>query len=145
MNLSVNVTPEAARIFSAQAQKQGKDLETYLSDVIGSRIIAPLLSDEIHNRGRGREIKGTRITVYDVLDYQRLGWQAEAIAVHLRVTPAQVEKAFEYIATNKAEVEHEYQKLVERCQRGNSPEIQAKLKVSRAKLVVRKEALRQDK
>ena len=27
---------------------------------------------EIHDRGRGPEIKGTRITVYDVMDYHPL-------------------------------------------------------------------------
>ncbi len=145
MNLSINVTPEEARILISHAQKRGKDLETYLSELIGSQIVAPLLSAEIHDRGRGPEIKGTRITVYDVLDYQLLGWQPEAIAVYLRVTPAQVEKAFEYIATNRADVEHEYRRMVERSERGNSLEIQAKLEVSRAKLLSRKEALQQDK
>lgn len=145
MKLTINVTPETARILSLQAQRHGKDLETYLSEVIGSQIVAQLLSAEIHDRGRGPEIKGTRITVYDVLDYQRLGWQPEVFAAHLRVTHAQVEKAFEYIATNKADVESEYQRMVERSQRGNPMEVQAKLEARRAKLLVRKETLRQDK
>jgi len=29
---------------------------------------------KIINRGRGPEIEGTRITVYDVLDYTKHGW-----------------------------------------------------------------------
>ena len=51
MNLSINVTPEEARILISHAQKRGKDLETYLSELIGSQIVAPLLSAEIHDRG----------------------------------------------------------------------------------------------
>jgi uncharacterized protein (DUF433 family) len=145
MNLSINVPPETERLLISQAAKHGKDLETYLAEVIQSLIISPLLSAEIHDRGRGPEIKGTRITVYDVLDYQRLGWQPEDIAKHLRVTPAQVEKALEYIATHETDVEREYQRMVDRSARGNSPEIQTKLNESRAKLAARREALQQGK
>ena len=35
---------------------------------------------KIINRGRGPEISGTRITVYDVLDYRKLGWHRDRIA-----------------------------------------------------------------
>jgi hypothetical protein len=87
MNLSIDMTPEMERLLISQAAKHGKDLQTYLSDAIRSQIITPLLAAEIHDRGRGPEIKGTRITVYDVLDYQRLGWRTDAIASHLRLTP----------------------------------------------------------
>ena len=38
---------------------------------------------KIHDRGRGPEIEGTRITVYDVMDYYCEGWPATRIAVHL--------------------------------------------------------------
>ena len=34
----------------------------------------------IINRGRGPEIAGTRITVYDVLDYLQAGWRYDQIA-----------------------------------------------------------------
>jgi uncharacterized protein (DUF433 family) len=34
----------------------------------------------IHDRGRGPEIEGTRITVYDVMDYYLDGWPAARIA-----------------------------------------------------------------
>ena len=92
MNLSL-MLPEEARILISHAQKRGKDLETYLSELIGSQ---NRRSFAIRRNSRSRawsRNKGTRITVYDVLDYQLLGWQPEAIAVYLRVTPAQVEKA----------------------------------------------------
>ena len=142
MNLSIDMTPEMERLLISQAAKHGKDLQTYLSDAIRSQIITPLLAAEIHDRGRGPEIKGTRITVYDVLDYQRLGWRTDAIASHLRLTPAQVEKAFEYIEANQGDVEREYQQMIERAQRGNPPAILAALESSRANLMLRKESLR---
>ena len=34
----------------------------------------------IIDRGRGPEIRGTRITVYDVLDYWKDGWRYDQIA-----------------------------------------------------------------
>jgi uncharacterized protein (DUF433 family) len=41
--------------------------------------------DTIINRGRGPEIAGTRITVYDILDYTTMGWHHTAIAGWLRI------------------------------------------------------------
>ena len=35
----------------------------------------------IINRGRGPEIAGTRITVFDVMDYLKHGWHRDRIAV----------------------------------------------------------------
>lgn len=145
MNLTISVTPETERLLISHAAKQGKDLASYLSDAVQAQIVAPLLSAEIHDRGRGPEIKGTRITVYDVLDFQKLGWQPEAIATHLRVTTAQVEKAIEYIANNKTDVEHAYQRMLARSQQGNPPEIRKKLEESRAKLLARRDTLRKGK
>ena len=37
------------------------------------------MSAKIINRGRGPEIEGTRITVYDVLDYARQGWHRDVL------------------------------------------------------------------
>jgi uncharacterized protein (DUF433 family) len=81
----------------------------------------------IHDRGRGPEIKGTRITVYDVLDYVLAGWHRERIADLLRVHPEEVQAAMEYIEEHKIEVLKAYVRILERCARGNPPELQAKL------------------
>ncbi len=81
----------------------------------------------IINRGRGPEIEGTRITVYDILDYLTDGWHHTAIAATLRLSSAEVLAAIEYIEANKEEVLSSYQKLLERSARGNPPELQAKL------------------
>src|SRR6266508_151760 len=86
----------------------------------------------IINRGRGPEIAGTRITVYDVMDYHRQGWHHTLIAATLRLSSAQVLEAIRYIEEHREEVTANYQQILERCARGNPPEIQAKLDKIRA-------------
>jgi len=88
-------------------------------------------SDEvIIDRGRGPEIKGTRITVYDLLDYVLEGWHPTRIAAFLRIGSRQVEAALDYVREHKPEVMREYATILERCARGNPPELQAKLDAS---------------
>jgi uncharacterized protein (DUF433 family) len=81
----------------------------------------------IIDRGRGPEIAGTRITVYDILDYHKQGWHHTRIAATLRLSSAQVLAAVRYIEEHKEEVLANYQKILDRCARGNPPEVQAKL------------------
>ncbi len=89
--------------------------------------------DKIINRGRGPEIAGTRITVYDILDYYQDGWGPARIASHFRISSDQVEAALRYIEDHREEVMANYQKILERCARGNPPEIQALLDATHAK------------
>jgi len=81
----------------------------------------------IIDRGRGPEIKGTRITVYDILDYTTENWHHTAIAALFRLSSRQVLAAIDYIEHHKDEVMPVYEALLERDRRGNPPEIQAKL------------------
>ena len=85
------------------------------------------LNAEIIDRGRGPEIKGTRITVYDILDYVLECWPRDQIAVWFRLSSAQVDAALQYIWGHKIEILTEYVKILERCARGNPPEVQAKI------------------
>ncbi|HOB75830.1 MAG TPA: DUF433 domain-containing protein [Phycisphaerae bacterium] len=89
---------------------------------------------EIIDRGRGPEIAGTRITVYHILDYLQDGWHHTAIAAQLRLCTDEVLAAMRYIEEHRDEVMSVYQQIVERAAAGNPPEIQARLKRSRAKL-----------
>jgi len=88
----------------------------------------------IIDRGRGPEIAGTRITVYDIWDYLKEGCHHTDIAMILRISSAQVRSAVDYIESHKNEVLAEYQKMLDREAQGNPPEIQAKLRSSHAKL-----------
>lgn len=97
---------------------------------------------EIIDRGRGPEIKGTRITVYDVLDYVLDCWPQERIAEWLNVTGPQVEAAVDYIRDHTIEVLTDYVKILERVKRGNPPEIQARLDATHQKMMELKEQIR---
>jgi uncharacterized protein (DUF433 family) len=81
----------------------------------------------IHDRGRGPEIRGTRITVYSILDFVIEGWYPERIAEFFQIHPQEVEAAWAYIRAHTLEVLREYVKILERSERGNPPELQAKL------------------
>ena len=88
----------------------------------------------IIDRGRGPEIAGTRITVYDVWEYAKVGWHHTAIAALFRVSSAQIVAAISYIETHKPEVLAEYQSIMDRVSRGNPPELQARFAASHARL-----------
>ena len=93
---------------------------------------------KIHDRGRGPEIEGTRITVYDVMDYYVDGWDATRIALHLGLGTPDIQAAIEYIDAHREEVDVDYRKIVERCERGNPPEVQAIIESSRPFVEARK-------
>jgi uncharacterized protein (DUF433 family) len=90
----------------------------------------------IIDRGRGPEIEDTRITVYDIMDYYRDGMHHTLIAAKLRLSSAQVLAAIQYIEEHKEQVLADYQEILDRCARGNPPEIQAKLDAISAKYKV---------
>jgi uncharacterized protein (DUF433 family) len=86
-----------------------------------------MLEAKIIDRGRGPEVAGTRITVYDVLDYHSLGWHRDMIAATLSLSSQQVEVAIQYIEEHRDEVMADYEEMLARDARGNPPELQAKL------------------
>ena len=82
----------------------------------------------IINRGRGPEIEGTRITVYDVMDYRKHGWNREVIASFFRLSSRDIQAAFDYIDEHAEEVQAQYKKILERSRNYKySPEVQAKI------------------
>jgi hypothetical protein len=92
---------------------------------------------EIHDRGRGPELKGTRITVYDVVPYRLAGRDAYYIAWALNITPREVEALFRYMDEHHDDVMAVHNKIEERIARGNPPEVEERLKASREKLQAR--------
>jgi uncharacterized protein (DUF433 family) len=98
----------------------------------------------IIDRGRGPEISGTRITVYDIMDYYTKGWHHATIAATLGLSSAQVLAAIDYIEAHKAKVTTEYQVMLDRDAKGNPPELQAKLDAIHAKYQPLWEQLRRE-
>ncbi len=86
----------------------------------------------IIDRGRGPEIAGTRITVYDVVDYLKEGWHPIAIAAFFRVSSREVEAAIRYIEEHAEEVYAEYQRILSRAAQGNPPDLQSQLDAGHA-------------
>lgn len=99
----------------------------------------------IHDRGRGPELKGTRITVYSILDYALECWPVERIAVLFDLSTHQVEAAIEYVREHKIEVLTHYVEILQRCERGNPPEVQAKLDAGHQRFLELVEQVRQIK
>ncbi len=58
---------------------------------------------------RGLTISGTRITLYDVMDYVTAQYPPKFIRSLFNLTDEQINAALTYIETNRAEVEAEYQ------------------------------------
>lgn len=89
----------------------------------------------IINRGRGPEIAGTRIAVYDVLDYVQAGWHAAQIVGLFRLTPEEIHAALQYIDAHREEVMRQYQQILARHQHAQyAPAVVAKLARNRQKL-----------
>lgn len=93
----------------------------------------PLIID----RGRGPEIKGTRITVYTIMDYLKMGWHRDLIAAELRLSSQQVQAAVNYINNNQSEIATKYQRILRRAESAkNPPEVEAVRLKGKAKLQI---------
>lgn len=79
-------------------------------------------------------IDGTRITVWDVLHYLEHGCTAAEICRWLPITEEQVAAAVAYIDANREYVMEIHREIEERNARGNPPEIEEKLKRTRARM-----------
>jgi uncharacterized protein (DUF433 family) len=66
--------------------------------------------------GRGLTIAGTRITLYDVMDYVKADWPPTLIQQWLNLTDVQIGDALAYIATHRDEVEAEYQLVIKQAE-----------------------------
>lgn len=61
---------------------------------------------------RGLTIAGTRITIYDVMDYVTAKYPPKFIRGLFNLSEEQINAALAYIETNRAEVEAEYQMVL---------------------------------
>lgn len=65
---------------------------------------------------RGLTIAGTRITIYDVMDYVTEHYPSKFIRAMLSLTEEQLAAALSYIDSNRAEVEAEYNLVVKEAE-----------------------------
>lgn len=65
---------------------------------------------------RGLTISGTRITLYDVMDYVSSQYPPKFIGALFNLTNEQINVALAYIEANRAEVEAEYQIVLQEAE-----------------------------
>jgi uncharacterized protein (DUF433 family) len=66
--------------------------------------------------GRGLTLAGTRITLYQILDYLKAGWPPDQIQYLHRLTDAQMSGTLAYVESHRAEVEAEYELVLRRAE-----------------------------
>jgi len=90
----------------------------------------------IHDRGRGPEIAGTRITVYNLLPHFFDATATESYVCELyNLTPEQVAAARAYVLNNPETVLAEHRRIEERMAAGNPPEVVERAKQTHAEFL----------
>ena len=87
------------------------------------------------NRNNTPAIRGTRLTVFSIMDHYFGGATPEWITDFFQVKPEETDAAIAYINSHMAELMPMYRKMLERDQRGNSPEVEAKFARAHEKLM----------
>jgi len=97
-----------------QAYQQGQVQRGTVADLMKS-----LESDAqttVVRTSRGLVIAGTRITLYDVMDYLTANWPPELTRDWFNLTDQQMTDVVDYIETHRAEVEAEYQLVLQQAE-----------------------------
>lgn len=68
---------------------------------------------EIIRTERGLTIVGTRISLYDIIDFLKAQYPPKLIRDKFNLTDAQIEAALSYIKVNQTQVEAEYQAVLQ--------------------------------
>ena len=64
----------------------------------------------------GLFIAGTRITLYDVMDYLAADWPPHLIRQWLNLTEQQIADVLQYISAHRTELEAEYQQVLQQTE-----------------------------
>ena len=62
---------------------------------------------------RGLTISGTRLTLYDVIDFLKAEYSPKLIRNKFNLTDDQINAAMSYIEANRAQIETEYQQVLQ--------------------------------
>ena len=65
---------------------------------------------------RGLSIAGTRITLYAIMDYVKADWPPRLIRNLFNLTDQQIADVMAYLETHRAEVEAEYQQVLQQAE-----------------------------
>ena len=66
----------------------------------------------VRRRDRGLCVKGSRMTLYLIMDFLKAGWPPHLLRDHLLLTEAEMQNVLDYIDANCQAFEAEYEKVV---------------------------------
>jgi hypothetical protein len=100
-----------------------------------------LMKDLVTPEGR---LKGSRINCHDVYDYLKHLHAHTEVALALQISHEEVLALIHYIVEHEEEVEANWEAFEAAAAKGNSPEVEAKLAETRARMQLwRQERIRQ--
>ncbi len=104
----------------------------------------------MHDRGRGPELRGTRITIYDLIPYlESPGYRDETMLEVWPISREQLEALKQYISDHREKAMAKNAEIDARHARQraeqNTPEFQARFAGSRERLMIFKEVIDEDR
>ncbi len=93
-----------------QAYQQGQVSRGTVAD-----LMRELDRPTVIRTSRGLSIAGTRITLYDIMDYLSANWPSDLIRDWFNLTDQQMADVMDYIEKHRAEVEAEYQLVLQQA------------------------------
>ena len=94
-----------------QAYRQGRVQRGTAAD-----LMQELDQPTVVETSRGLSIAGTRLTLYDIMDYLTADWPPELIRDWFDLTDEQTADVMDYIETHRAQVEAEYQLVLQQAE-----------------------------
>jgi uncharacterized protein (DUF433 family) len=79
-------------------------------------ITDPSAQPTVVRTSRGLTVAGTRITLYTILEYLHADWPPKLIQEWLDLSDHQMADVLDYLAQHRAEVELEYQNVVQQAE-----------------------------
>lgn len=70
----------------------------------------------VRREDMGLTIGGTRLTLYDIMDYLKADWPVKRIQTLFKLSDQQMADIIEYIDVNREEVETEYQLVLKQAE-----------------------------
>ncbi|ETR66404.1 MAG: hypothetical protein OMM_12838 [Candidatus Magnetoglobus multicellularis str. Araruama] len=72
-----------------------------------------MINNHVVRNNFGLAIAGTRITIYDIMDYLKQEWPQHLIQDWLNLSNPQISEAIDYINNNYDQVQKEYENVLE--------------------------------
>ncbi|EKU96303.1 hypothetical protein Lepto7375DRAFT_0292 [Leptolyngbya sp. PCC 7375] len=118
MTLEISLEPALEALLCQKAAEQGQDLNKIVTDLITHALQNKSESESVGivRTERGLTIQGTRITLYDVMDYLTTGYDNETIRKMLSLTQTQWDAAQTYIAAHHTNIIGEYHQVLEQAE-----------------------------